>query len=147
MTSIPKTKEEQDEFILSYLISEELREEYDEVKNSALEVAKEMDALAVKINDAKSKIEEIDQNEDSTIVITDHWDRKICKVQLEDWAGEYISLLESLNFLSAEQHALFIQMKNCVNVGLNDLKSMIARNKGEEPKIYKGLSVVEVNAH
>ena len=147
MTSIPKTKEEQDEFILSYLISEELREEYDEVKNSALEVAKEMDALAEKINDAKSKIEEIDQNDDSTIVIDDYWDRKICKLHLEDWAEEYISLLESLNSLSAEQHALFIQMKNCVNVGLNDLKSMIARNKGEEPKIYKGLSVVEVNAH
>jgi len=143
MTAIPKTKEEQDEFILDYLISEELREEYDEVKNSALEVAKEMDALAMKINNAKSKIEEIDQNEDSIIVITDHWDRKICKVQLENWAGEYISLLESLNSLSAEQHALFIQMKNCVNVGLNDLKSMIARNKGEEPKIYEGLSVAE----
>ena len=111
--------------------------------DSALEVAKEMDALAEKINDAKSKIEEIDQNEDSIIVITDHWDRKICKVQLEDWAGEYISLLESLNSLSAEQHALFIQMKNCVNVGLNDLKSMIARNKGEEPKIYKGLSIAQ----
>ena len=92
MTSIPKTKEEQDEFILDYLISEELREEYDEVKNSALEVAKEMDALAEKINDAKSKIEEIDQNKDSIIVIDDYWDRKICKLQLEDWAGEYISL-------------------------------------------------------
>ena len=64
MTAIPKTKEEQDEFILSYLISEELREEYDEVTNSALEVAKEMDAFAEKINDPKSKIEEIDQNED-----------------------------------------------------------------------------------
>ena len=82
MTSIPKTKEEQDEFILSYLISEELREEYDEVKNSALEVAKEMDALAEKINDAKSKIEEIDQNKGSTIVIDDYWDRKICKIHL-----------------------------------------------------------------
>ena len=54
--------------------------------------------------------------------------------------------MESLNSLSAEQHALFIQMKNCVSVGLNDLRSMIARNKGEEPKIYKGLSVIEGNA-
>lgn len=143
MTAIPKTKEEQDEFILSCLISEELKEEYDQVTNSVLEVAKEMDALAEKINDAKSKIEEIDQNKDSIIVIDDYWDRKICKLQLEDLAGEYISLLESLNFLSAEQHALFIQMKNSVSVGLNDARNTIARNKGEEPKIYKGLSVIE----
>ena len=58
MTSIPKTKEEQDEFILDYLISEELREEYDEVKNSVLEVAKEMDALAnASISLATSKTE------------------------------------------------------------------------------------------
>ncbi len=143
MTAIPKTKEEQDEFILSCLISEELKEEYDQVTNSVLEVAKEMDALAEKINDAKSKIEEIDQNKDSIIVIDDYWDRKICKLQLEDWAGEYITLLESLDFLSAEQHSLFIQMKNSISVGLNDARNMIARNKGEEPKIYKALSVVE----
>ena len=143
MTTIPKTKEEQDEFILNCLISEELKEEYDQVTNSVLEVAKEMDALAEKINDAKSKIEEIDQNKDSIIVIDDYWDRKICKLQLEDWAGEYITLLESLDFLSAEQHSLFIQMKNSVSVGLNDARNMIARNKGEEPKIYKGLSVIE----
>ena len=56
MAEIPKTQKERDEFLKTFLIGEELEAEYDEVCNQSLKVAKKIDALIDKINEAKSKI-------------------------------------------------------------------------------------------
>ena len=143
MTEIPKTQKERDELLKTFLIGEELEAEYDEICNQSLKVAKKIDALIDKINEAKSKIIKATHTKDEPIIIDHYWTRKICELDIENWVYEIEPLYEELDKLTRERNFLHLQMKNKVAIGLYDGLNMVAKKNGKEPKVFTGLSVLK----
>ena len=144
MAAIPKNQKKQDKLLKTLLIGEELEAEYNEVCNEAFKVAKEIDALINKVNEAKSKIKESTQTKDGPIVIDDYWTRKICQLEIEIWADDFLILSQELDSLCRERDYLHLHMKNKVFIGLRDGKNLVAKNKGKDPKEFRGLSIVDI---
>ena len=142
MTAIPKTQKKRDKLLKTLLIGEELEAEYDEVCNQTFKIAKEIDALIDKVNEAKSKIKKATHTKDEAIVIDDYWTRKFCQLDIEIWADDFLTLSEELDNLCRERDYLHLHMKNKVFIGLRDGINLVAKNKGKEPKAFIGLSVI-----
>ena len=116
---------------------------YDKDLNPVLLEWYEDGALRGKINEAKLKIKKATQTKDGPIVIDDYWTRKICLLNIKIWADDYLTLKKELDINIRKRDYLFLHMKNRIVIGLSNVANLVAKNRGKEPKVFTGLSVVE----